>query len=109
DALRRHHSGLTTELVVISTAGDRNRQDPLPRIGGKGLFVKEIEDALWRQEIELAVHSMKDVPTTLPPGLHLSAVPPRDDVRDAFVWRDGYRIRASPGEWYIVTGRDRRW
>ena len=71
EALRQQHPGLTTELVVIRTAGDRNRQDPLPRIGGKGLFVKDIEDALLRQEIELAVHSMKDVPTTLPPGLHL--------------------------------------
>ncbi len=108
DALRRHHSGLTTELVVISTAGDRNRQDPLPRIGGKGLFVKEIEDALWRQEIELAVHSMKDVPTTLPPGLHLSAVPPRDDVRDAFVGRDGHRLLDAPGHWRIGTSSLRR-
>src|SRR5712691_4891886 len=108
DALRRHHSGLTTELVVISTAGDRNRQDPLPRIGGKGLFVKEIEDALWRQEIELAVHSMKDVPTTLPPGLHLSAVPPRDDVRDAFVGRDGHWLLDAPGRWRIGTSSLRR-
>ena len=108
DALRRHHSGLTTELVVISTAGDRNRRDPLPRIGGKGLFVQEIEDALWRQEIELAVHSMKDVPTTLPPGLHLSAVPPRDDVRDAFVGRDGHRLLDAPGHWRIGTSSLRR-
>jgi len=108
DALRRHHPGLTTELVVIRTAGDRNRRDPLPRIGGKGLFVKEIEDALWRQDIELAVHSMKDVPTTLPPGLHLSAVPPRDDVRDAFVGRDGHRLRDAPGGWRIGTSSLRR-
>jgi hydroxymethylbilane synthase len=54
ETLRQQHTGLTTELMVIRTAGDRNRQDPLPRIGGKGLFVKEIEDALLRQEIELA-------------------------------------------------------
>lgn len=108
DALRRQHPGLSTELVVISTAGDRNRRDPLPRIGGKGLFVQEIEDALWRQEIELAVHSMKDVPTTLPPGLHLSAVPPRDDVRDAFVGRDGQRLRDAPGGWRIGTSSLRR-
>src|SRR5919204_4782327 len=114
DALRRHHPGLTTELVVIRTAGDRNRQDPLPRIGGKGLFVKEIEEALLRQEIELAVHSIKDVPTTLPPGLHLSAVPPRDDVRDAFVGRDGRRLTdaprlsETPGAWRIGTSSLRR-
>src|SRR5215510_13621628 len=114
DTLRRHHAGLTTELVVIRTAGDRNRRDPLPRIGGKGLFVKEIEDALWRQDIELAVHSLKDVPTTLPPGLHLSAVPPRDDVRDAFVGRDGRclidapRLAETPGPWRIGTSSLRR-
>ena len=107
-ALRTHHPGLTTELVVIRTAGDRNRHDPLPRIGGKGLFVKDIEDALLRQEIELAVHSMKDVPTTLPPGLHLSAVPPRDDVRDAFVGRDGRRLTEAPGAWRIGTSSLRR-
>ena len=108
EVLRSHHPGLTTELVVIRTAGDRNRQDPLPRIGGKGLFVKDIEDALLRQEIELAVHSMKDVPTTLPPGLHLSAVPPRDEVRDAFVGRDGRRLTDASGPWRIGTSSLRR-
>jgi hydroxymethylbilane synthase len=80
----------------------------LPRIGGKGLFVKDIEDALLRQEIELAVHSMKDVPTTLPPGLHLSAVPPRDEVRDAFVGCDGRRLTDAPGPWRIGTSSLRR-
>src|SRR5262245_21432021 len=108
ETLRQQHPGLTTELVVMRTAGDRNRHDPLPRIGGKGLFVKEIEDALLRQEIDLAVHSMKDVPTTLPPGLHLSAVPPRDDVRDAFVGRDGHRLTDAPGPWRIGTSSLRR-
>ena len=108
ETLRTHHPGLTTELVVIRTAGDRNRQDPLPRIGGKGLFVKDIEDALLRQDIELAVHSMKDVPTTLPPGLHLSAVPPRDEVRDAFVECDGRRLTDAPGPWRIGTSSLRR-
>lgn len=108
DALRQQHPGLSTDLVVIRTAGDRNRRDPLPRIGGKGVFVKEIEDALWRQEIDLAVHSMKDVPTTLPPGLHLSAVPPRDDVRDAFVGRDGQRLLDAPAGWRIGTSSLRR-
>ena len=108
ETLRQQHPGLTTELVVMRTAGDRNRQDPLPRIGGKGLFVKEIEDALLRQEIDLAVHSMKDVPTTLPPGLHLSVVPPRDDVRDVFVGRDGRRLSDAPGPWRIGTSSLRR-
>jgi len=108
DALRRQYPGLTTELVVIRTAGDRNRRDPLPRLGGKGLFVKEIEDALWRQDIELAVHSLKDVPTALPPGLHLSAVPLRDDVRDAFVGRAGHRLLDAPRGWRIGTSSLRR-
>jgi hydroxymethylbilane synthase len=113
-ALLQQHPGLTTELVVIRTAGDKNRHDPLPRIGGKGLFVKDIEDALLRQEIDLAVHSMKDVPTTLPPGLHVSAVPPRDDVRDAFVGRagrhltDAPRLSEAPGPWRIGTSSLRR-
>jgi len=76
--------------------------------------VKDIEDALLRQEIDLAVHSMKDVPTTLPPGLHLSAVPPRADVRDAFVGRDGRRLTdaprlsETPGPWRIGTSSLRR-
>jgi hydroxymethylbilane synthase len=70
--------------------------------------VKDIEDALLRQDIDLAVHSMKDVPTTLPPGLHLSAVPPRDDVRDAFVGRDGRRLTDAPGPWRIGTSSLRR-
>src|SRR5215470_11573197 len=108
EALRSHYPELTTELVVIRTAGDRNRHDPLPRIGGKGVFVKEIEEALLRQTIDLAVHSMKDVPTTLPPGLHLSAVPPRDDVRDAFVGRDGRRLTDATGPWRIGTSSLRR-
>src|SRR5262249_10176262 len=103
EALRQHHPGLTTELVVIRTSGDKNRHDPLSRIGGKGLFVKEIEEALLCQEIDLAVHSMKDVPTTLPPGLHLSAVPPRDDVRDVFVGREGRPLSETPGPWRIGT------
>ena len=108
DALRRHHPGLTTELVVIRTEGDRNRRDPLSRIGGKGVFVQEIEAVLLRQDIELAVHSMKDVPTTLPPGLHLSAVPRRDDARDAFVGRDGSRLLAARGPRRIGTSSLRR-
>jgi hydroxymethylbilane synthase len=107
-ALQTHHGDLTTELVVIRTTGDQNRLDPLPQIGGKGVFVKEIEEALLRQEIDLAVHSMKDVPTTLPPGLHLAAVPPRDDVRDAFVGRAGLRLTQASGAWRIGTSSLRR-
>ena len=106
--LRRHHDGLQTETVVIKTAGDRNRQDPLPEVGGKGVFVKDIEDALLREEIEVAVHSMKDMPTDLPERLHVSAVPPRGEVRDAFVGREGRRISEIDEPWRIGTGSLRR-
>lgn len=107
-ALRQHHAGWHAEIVVIRTAGDRNRQDPLPQIGGKGLFVKDIEEALLRGEIEVAVHSMKDMPTDLPDGLHVSAVPPRADVRDAFVGKDGRQLTQIDGPWRIGTSSLRR-
>lgn len=107
-ALRANHDGLQIEIVVIKTAGDRNRQDPLPEIGGKGLFVKDIEDALLREEIQLAVHSMKDMPTDLPDQLHISAVPPRAEVRDAFVGKDGRQLSQIDEPRRIGTGSLRR-
>ena len=107
-ALQRHHAGLQTEIVVIKTAGDRNRQVPLPQIGGKGLFVKDIEEALLRGEIEVAVHSMKDMPTDLPDGLHVGAVPPRAEARDAFVGKGGRRLTQINGPWRIGTSSLRR-
>ncbi len=73
------------EIVVIETTGDRVQDRPLSEIGGKGLFTKEIEDALLEGRIELAVHSMKDMPTVLPDGLEISCLLPREDVRDAFI------------------------
>ena len=73
------------EIVVISTTGDRVRDRPLADIGGKGLFTKEIEEALLDRSIDLAVHSMKDVPAQLPDGLEMVAILPREDVRDAFL------------------------
>lgn len=72
-------------IVVISTTGDRVRDRPLQEIGGKGLFTKEIEEALIAGTIDLAVHSMKDVPARLPDGLEISAILPREDARDAFI------------------------
>ena len=73
------------EIVVIRTSGDRIQDRPLAEAGGKGLFTKEIEEALLRGDIDLAVHSMKDMPTLLPDGLVMAAILPREDVRDAFV------------------------
>ena len=73
------------EIVVITTTGDRIRDRPLSEIGGKGLFTKEIEEALFAKEIHLAVHSMKDMPARLPDGLVMAALLPREDPRDAFL------------------------
>ena len=108
EALRAHHPGLRTENVIIRTAGDRNRRDPLSQLDGKGLFVKDIEEALGRREIDLAVHSMKDMPTELPPGFHFGAMPRRAEVRDAFVGRAGCRLTTSQEPWRIGTGSLRR-
>lgn len=73
------------EIVVIKTSGDRIQDRPLSEVGGKGLFTKEIEEALLDGRIDIAVHSSKDMPTVLPDGLALTAFLPREDVRDAFL------------------------
>jgi len=73
------------ELVKIKTKGDKIRRRPLSKVGGKGLFVKEIEEALLKRDVDLAIHSMKDVPAELQKGLKLSVFPKREDPRDAFV------------------------
>jgi hydroxymethylbilane synthase len=80
---------LSVTLRRIQTSGDKILDVPLAKIGGKGLFVKEIEEALLSGEIDLAVHSMKDVPTELPPGLDLLCIPVREDPRDALISRHG--------------------
>lgn len=77
--------GLIVELNKIKTTGDKILDVPLAQVGGKGLFVKEIEEALLRKEADIAVHSMKDVPTDFPEGLHLAVICKREDPRDAFI------------------------
>jgi hydroxymethylbilane synthase len=81
--------GSVVELVIIKTSGDRLQEASLAEVGGKGLFVKEIEDALLKNDIDLAVHSAKDMPATLPADLAIAAVLPRDDPRDALVLPGG--------------------
>lgn len=83
--LHREYPDIEIEIRVIKTRGDLIQDTPLAKIGNKGLFTKEIEQALLRREIDLAVHSMKDLPTTLPAGLIIGAVLRREDPRDAFV------------------------
>ena len=81
--------GRASEICVIKTSGDRLQDAPLSEAGGKGLFVKEIEDALLSDAIDLAVHSAKDMSVALPEGLGVAAVLPREDSRDALVCRPG--------------------
>jgi len=83
------HDELTVELVTIKTKGDKILDVPLAKVGGKGLFVKEIEEALLEGRADLAVHSVKDMPAELPAGLHLAVMPPREDARDALISRNG--------------------
>ena len=93
DALCAAHPGLDVQIRVIKTTGDRNLAQPLAEIGDKGLFTKELENALVNGEVDLCVHSMKDVPTELAPGCRIAAMLPRADVRDALVC--GPRIAAD--------------
>ncbi len=83
--LRRHHPGLVVELVGMTTKGDQLLDAPLAKVGGKGLFIKELEVGLLEGRADLAVHSMKDVPVEFPEGLGLSTIMAREDPRDAFV------------------------
>jgi hydroxymethylbilane synthase len=93
DRLAEVHPHLHVTLLKIKTTGDKIQDAPLAKIGGKGLFVKEIEEALIQKKIDLAVHSIKDVPTEFPEGLHLAAITQREDPRDVFISRDKTLLR----------------
>ncbi|MHC1741508.1 MAG: hydroxymethylbilane synthase [Syntrophobacteraceae bacterium] len=95
-ALEELWPGLQVELKIIKTTGDRIQDVPLAKVGGKGLFVKEIEDALLAEEVDLAVHSMKDVPAELPPGLEIGVVPEREDPRDVLITNRGKGLGDLP-------------
>ena len=108
DRLREHHPGLTVELVEIKTQGDRDRNSPLAAIGGSGLFTKEIQRALAEGLVEVAVHSLKDLPTKSLEGLTLGAVPAREDVADALIAPRAKTLDALPHGATVGTGSLRR-
>ena len=99
---------LTVHVRVLKTKGDTDRDASLDTFGGEGVFVKELERALVSGEIDAAVHSLKDLPTTLPDGLVIAAVPERVDVRDALISRDGTGLDGLPSGARIATGSPRR-
>lgn len=108
DTLEARHNGLSCELVVIKTKGDKILDVPLAKVGGKGLFVKEIEEALLDGRIDLAVHSMKDMPAEIPAGLCISAVPEREQPQDALVTRKGGGLNSLPQGARVGTSSLRR-
>lgn len=108
DRLQKKFPTVRMQVQVIRTKGDIMQDVSLAKIGGKGIFVKEIEDALLRAEIDLAVHSMKDVPVDFPAGLEIGAMPEREDPRDILVSKDKRKIEELPRGATIGTGSLRR-
>ncbi len=106
--LEREHPGVAVEIAIIKTSGDVFTDAPLSKIGGKGLFTKEIEEALLQRRIDLAVHSLKDLPTVLPDGLCLAAVSRREDARDAFISNKHDKLAALPAAAQVGTSSLRR-
>jgi len=101
-------TGLPVELKIIKTTGDKILDVPLAKVGGKGLFTKELEVELMAGTVDLCVHSMKDVPTELPEGLYISAMPKRVDPRDALVSGAGYSLESLPQGAKVGTSSLRR-
>jgi hydroxymethylbilane synthase len=108
DKIEKNNPGIGVELIIIKTKGDIMQDVALVKIGGKGVFVKEIEDALLRGDIDLAVHSMKDVPAILPEGLEIAVTPEREDPRDVLVAKNRIKFETMPPRARIGTGSLRR-
>lgn len=112
DSLEKLHPGLKIELVIIKTTGDQIQDKPLHEVGGKGLFTKELEQALLAGQVDFAVHSYKDVPVTMPlvdvSDLVIAAVPKREDPRDALICHTGRKIADLPQKARVGTGSLRR-
>jgi hydroxymethylbilane synthase len=105
--LLTERTGRPVEIVGVTTLGDVSREQ-LTQIGGTGVFVSALRESLLRQEVDFAVHSLKDLPTGAPQGITLAAIPPRDDPRDALVARDGAKLADLPAGARIGTGSPRR-
>ncbi|MGA7981160.1 MAG: hydroxymethylbilane synthase [Chromatiaceae bacterium] len=107
-ALRRIHEGLIVELVGMTTKGDKIIDAPLAKVGGKGLFVKELEQGMLEGRADIAVHSMKDVPVEFPAGLHLPVIMKREDPRDALVSNEFAALGELPKGARVGTSSLRR-
>jgi hydroxymethylbilane synthase len=104
----REATGIEPEIVIIKTSGDKFQQTSFSQIGTKGVFIKELEDALLDERIDLAVHSMKDVPTEMPEGLTIAAIGKREDVRDALLSSSGDTLESLPQGARVGTSSLRR-
>jgi len=108
DLLHTHHSDLDVHIKIIKTSGDKIQNIPLAKIGGKGLFVKEIEEGLLRREVDFAVHSMKDMPISFPVNLCIACVTRRENPFDALISRNDMKLNELPKGAKIGTGSLRR-
>ncbi|WP_323845889.1 hydroxymethylbilane synthase [Microbulbifer magnicolonia] len=108
DRLQQQHPELQIELLPLTSRGDQMLDIPLAKVGGKGLFVKELEVAMLEERADIAVHSMKDVPMEFPDGLHLSVICEREDPRDAFVSNHYASLDALPAGAVVGTSSLRR-
>jgi len=108
EEIETHWPEVDVDLVKFTTKGDKILDVPLAKVGGKGLFVKEIEDALLREEADIAVHSLKDVPVDLPEGLEVTIFPYREEPRDALISRAGLRLEELPEGARVGTSSLRR-
>lgn len=108
DVCKQHFPNETFEVVGLSTSGDKVQNIPIAMLGGTGVFVKELEDALLSNTVDFVVHSLKDLPTLIPDGLHLAATLLRDDPRDVFVSRADIKFADLPAGSRVATSSRRR-